>query len=69
MYASAPLQPLGHKETITITKEKVRKANIVYTNQTPYYRQINEPIGESLYRDFQNREKRAQLVDLCQRAK
>ena len=25
---------------------------------TPYYRQYNESIGDSLYRDFENRQKR-----------
>ena len=50
-------------------KETGRVAHVVYTNQTPYYRRLNEPIGESLYRDYMNREKRARLVQYCQAVK
>lgn len=50
-------------------KKKVRAVRMIYTTQTPYYRRLNEPIGESLYRDYLNREKRAQLIQFCQQVK
>ena len=36
------------------------------TNQTPYYRKINEPVTDSLYRDHLNRQQRAQMAKVCQ---
>ena len=57
----------GANETEQV--EQYKRTRTFYTNQTPYYRGMNESIGESLYQDALNREKRSQLIAICEKIK
>ena len=52
-------------------QDEIVEQNIKVTKTTfmPYYRRLDEPIGDSLFQDALNRMKRAQVIKICEEIK